>query len=317
MREQLKLAAGRPGNPAPRRRLRPRLLPAGEPGPLPRGAGAARLRPPLPRRDAGRPRVGQRRRGQRRRAEGAALPRGCSPATRSAKAVSSTPTIASCAASPALPASRSTRLGSRPRVGSWSPSRRSPATTSSSRSTPRCRQRAKQALAARGLPGAFVTMNVHNGQILGLGSFPTFDPSVFTKPKTQAQVNALYRDPVAAPLTDRATQGLYPTGSTFKLITAMAALNTGVITPQTTIVRRRLDHRRGRAVPELWRRLLRPRQPRLGAAGLLRRLLLHAGSEDVGHGRAAALGAHARDRAPDRDRPARADGRAAAQQAVA
>ena len=82
----------------------------------------------------------------------------------------------------------------------------------------------EQALAARGLPGAFVTMNVHNGQILGLGSFPTYDPSVFTKPMTQAQVNALYRDPVAAPLTDRATQGLYPTGSTFKLITAMAAL---------------------------------------------------------------------------------------------
>ncbi|HJX33321.1 MAG TPA: penicillin-binding protein 2 [Solirubrobacterales bacterium] len=92
----------------------------------------------------------------------------------------------------------------------------------------------EQALAARGLPGAFVTMNVHNGQILGLGSFPTFDPSVFTKPMTQAQVNDLYRNPAAANV-DRATQGLYPTGSTFKLITAMAALNTGVITPQTTI----------------------------------------------------------------------------------
>jgi penicillin-binding protein 2 len=92
----------------------------------------------------------------------------------------------------------------------------------------------EQALAARGLPGAFVTMNVNNGQILGLGSFPTFDPSVFTKPMTQAQVNDLYRNPAAANV-DRATQGLYPTGSTFKLITAMAALNTGVITPQTTI----------------------------------------------------------------------------------
>lgn len=91
------------------------------------------------------------------------------------------------------------------------------------------------ALAARGLPGAFVTMNVHNGQILGLGSFPTYDPTVFTKPMTQSQVNALYRDPVAAPLTDRATQGLYPTGSTFKLITAMAALNSGVSTPATVI----------------------------------------------------------------------------------
>jgi len=89
------------------------------------------------------------------------------------------------------------------------------------------------ALAARGLPGGFVTMNVNNGEILGLGSFPTFDPSVFTRPLTQSQVDALYRDPVAAPLTDRAIAGLYPTGSTFKLITAMAALESGVITPGT------------------------------------------------------------------------------------
>jgi penicillin-binding protein 2 len=90
------------------------------------------------------------------------------------------------------------------------------------------------ALAARGLPGAFVTMNVHNGQILGLGSFPTFDPTVFTKPMTQSQVDLLYRNE-SAPLDNRATQGLYPTGSTFKLITAMAALNSGVSTPSTTI----------------------------------------------------------------------------------
>jgi penicillin-binding protein 2 len=93
----------------------------------------------------------------------------------------------------------------------------------------------ESALASRGLPGAFISMNVENGEILGLGSFPTFDPSVFTHPMSQAQVNALYRDPVAAPLTDRATQGLYPTGSTFKIITAMAALEGGFITPSETI----------------------------------------------------------------------------------
>lgn len=91
------------------------------------------------------------------------------------------------------------------------------------------------ALAARGLPGGFITMNVDSGEILGLGSYPTFDPSVFTRPLTQSQVNALYRDEVAAPLTDRAISGLYPTGSTFKLITAMAALEGGVITPSSVI----------------------------------------------------------------------------------
>jgi penicillin-binding protein 2 len=91
------------------------------------------------------------------------------------------------------------------------------------------------ALAARGLPGGFITMDVHSGEILGLGSFPSFDPSVFTRPLTQPQVNALYRDPIAAPLTDRAIAGLYPTGSTFKLITALAALESGTITPSTSI----------------------------------------------------------------------------------
>jgi penicillin-binding protein 2 len=101
---------------------------------------------------------------------------------------------------------------------------------------PKVQAAGEEALASRGLPGGFVTMNVNNGQILGLGSFPTYDPSVFTRPKTQKQVDALYRDPVLAPLTDRATEGLYPTGSAFKIITALAALEGGVITPSTTIV---------------------------------------------------------------------------------
>ena len=79
-------------------------------------------------------------------------------------------------------------------------------------------------------PGAFVTMDVHNGQILGMGSSPTFDPSVLAGPMTQAQVDELIRDPVAAPLTDRATESYYPTGSTFKIITALAALEAGEVT---------------------------------------------------------------------------------------
>jgi penicillin-binding protein 2 len=91
------------------------------------------------------------------------------------------------------------------------------------------------AMASTGLRGAFITMDVHSGEILALGSYPTFEPSVFTRPKTQAQVNALYRDPVAAPLTDRAIAGLYPTGSTFKPITAIAALESGNLTPSEVI----------------------------------------------------------------------------------
>jgi penicillin-binding protein 2 len=91
----------------------------------------------------------------------------------------------------------------------------------------------ESALASQGLPGGFITMNVHNGQILGLGSFPTYDPSELIHP-TQAQVNALYRSE-SAPLLDRSTEGEYPTGSTFKIITALAALENGVITPSTVI----------------------------------------------------------------------------------
>jgi len=90
-------------------------------------------------------------------------------------------------------------------------------------------------LASLGLPGAFVAMDVRNGQVLGLGSNPTFDPSVFTKPITESQYKQLTSNTTDAPLTDRAIRGLYPTGSTFKPITAMAALTGGVITPATPI----------------------------------------------------------------------------------
>jgi penicillin-binding protein 2 len=82
------------------------------------------------------------------------------------------------------------------------------------------------AMAERGLYGGFIAMDVHTGEILGLGSFPTFEPALFTRPLTQKQVDETYLNP-AAPLVDRATAGLYPTGSTFKLITALAALESG------------------------------------------------------------------------------------------
>ena len=91
------------------------------------------------------------------------------------------------------------------------------------------------ALSARGLPGAFISMNIETGEILALGSNPTYDPTVFTEPMTQRQVDELYRDPVLAPLFNRATEGAYPTGSIFKVIPALAALENGVITPDEVI----------------------------------------------------------------------------------
>jgi penicillin-binding protein 2 len=86
------------------------------------------------------------------------------------------------------------------------------------------------AISQFGLPGAFVAMDVRNGQVLGLGSVPTFDPTVYTKPITPSQYKALISPDNGAPLADRAIQGLYPTGSTFKPITSVAALSSGNLT---------------------------------------------------------------------------------------
>jgi penicillin-binding protein 2 len=77
--------------------------------------------------------------------------------------------------------------------------------------------------------GAFVAMEPRSGQILAIGSYPSFNPNVFAKPLTERQYSALISG--AGSLTDRAVDGQYPTGSTFKPITAMAALEAGVITP--------------------------------------------------------------------------------------
>jgi penicillin-binding protein 2 len=86
-------------------------------------------------------------------------------------------------------------------------------------------------------PGAFVAMDVHDGEILGLGSSPTFDPTIFTHPVIPPSTfQQLTSQTTGAPLADRAIQGLYPTGSTFKPITAIAAVQSGVMTPTTTIV---------------------------------------------------------------------------------
>ena len=81
----------------------------------------------------------------------------------------------------------------------------------------------ESALASRGLPGAFVAMNVRDGSILGMGSAPTFDPSVFTPPVKTDVIKNLTNDE-ENPLLDRAIQAGYPTGSTFKAVTGSAAL---------------------------------------------------------------------------------------------
>ncbi len=94
---------------------------------------------------------------------------------------------------------------------------------------------AQQALAGGTGKGAFAVMNVHNGEVLALGSQPSFDPNVFTKPLSKKKLDQLYSKDLGEPILNRAIQGGYPTGSTFKLVTAVAALESGHLTPSQVL----------------------------------------------------------------------------------
>ena len=75
--------------------------------------------------------------------------------------------------------------------------------------------------------GAFVAMNPDNGEIYAMGSLPTFDPNIFAKPVSESTYKQLNNPANGFPLFNRAIQSAYPTGSTFKAITATAALQSG------------------------------------------------------------------------------------------
>jgi penicillin-binding protein 2 len=75
--------------------------------------------------------------------------------------------------------------------------------------------------------GAFAALNPDTGEIYAMGSLPSFDPKIFAKP-VPASVYRQLNDPASDfPLINRAIQSAYPTGSTFKPITATAALESG------------------------------------------------------------------------------------------
>lgn len=86
-----------------------------------------------------------------------------------------------------------------------------------------------------GRPGSAVALNPKTGEVLAMASYPSFDPSVFTKPMTQAQYDRLTSDETGAPIFNRTIGAQYPTGSTFKIVTALAALQTGVRGPDDVI----------------------------------------------------------------------------------
>jgi peptidoglycan glycosyltransferase len=82
--------------------------------------------------------------------------------------------------------------------------------------------------------GAVVMLDPRNGEVLALASTPTYDASLITDPATADAAFAALRDDPAQPLLPRATLGRYVPGSVFKVVTAIAGLGSGEITPETT-----------------------------------------------------------------------------------
>ena len=96
---------------------------------------------------------------------------------------------------------------------------------------------ALQQAAVKGLGsdrGAVVMIDPRTGEILALASTPTYDASAIANPATEDRGFAAVRDSSAKPLLTRATQGQYVPGSVFKIVTAIAGLGSGRITPATT-----------------------------------------------------------------------------------
>jgi penicillin-binding protein 2 len=83
--------------------------------------------------------------------------------------------------------------------------------------------------------GAIVALNPQNGAILALASYPTYEPSVFVS-RDPKKLAALADPKNNYPLFDRAIDGLYPPGSVWKPVTALAAMETGILKPLSSLL---------------------------------------------------------------------------------
>ena len=82
--------------------------------------------------------------------------------------------------------------------------------------------------------GAVVMLDPRTGEIFALATTPTFDNGAVANPNTAEKAFGALRVDKTQPLLNRATQGLYVPGSVFKIVTAVAGLGSGRITPATT-----------------------------------------------------------------------------------
>jgi len=81
---------------------------------------------------------------------------------------------------------------------------------------------------------AAVVMDVETGDILAIASAPSFDPNLFVRGISVSDYKGLTENEYR-PLSSKSVQGLYPPGSTFKMVTALAALEEGIIGPEETV----------------------------------------------------------------------------------
>ncbi len=87
----------------------------------------------------------------------------------------------------------------------------------------------------QGKSGSLVALDPRNGEILAMVSLPSYDPSKMVANVSHEHWTSIVTDPRRL-LLNRAVQGSYPPGSTFKIVTAIAALEEGMIKPQEHIV---------------------------------------------------------------------------------
>ncbi|WP_114966269.1 penicillin-binding protein 2 [Alkalilacustris brevis] len=79
-----------------------------------------------------------------------------------------------------------------------------------------------------------IVMDVDSGDLLAIASAPSFDPNLFVRGISVPDYRALTENEFR-PLADKSAQGLYPPGSTFKMVVALAALEAGIVTPDERI----------------------------------------------------------------------------------
>ena len=124
--------------------------------------------------------------------------------------------------------------------------------------------------------GAVVMLDPRNGEVLAMASTPTYSASALADPATADRTFKALQEDEDEPLLPRATLGRYVPGSVFKIVTAIAGLGSGAVTPRTTYAEQpgaEEDGLRGRAgsgsataitssrAPSGWTSSARPRSP--------------------------------------------------------